>query len=87
MPCPRCGARLVTKTQQRPARLICVRCQELLPQSEQVPVWTFLRRHGWGVLVLSCLLLLPVLLTSMSPLLEEAYQDEQSESVERLQSE
>lgn len=70
--CPSCGARLVAKTSDRPPRLICVSCGRLLPQTTQPPLLGLLDRHGLGLLGLLLLISLPLVLTSLSPWLEQS---------------
>ena len=70
MPCPRCGARLITKTEQQPVRLVCAECQQVLPQNAQVPIITLVVRHFWGVTLLFGLMVVPLLVMSLSPWIE-----------------
>ena len=70
--CPSCGARLVAKTSDRPPRLICVSCGRLLPQTTQPPLPGLLNRHGLGLLALLLLISMPLVLTSLSPWLEQS---------------
>ena len=67
LPCPRCGARLLTKTEERPPRLVCVDCRQVLPQSVQVPIITLVVRHFLGVMLLLGLVVVPLLVMSLSP--------------------
>lgn len=70
--CPSCGARLVAKTSDRPPRLICVSCGRLLPHTTQPPLLGLLNRHGLGLLALLLLISMPLVLTSLSPWLEQS---------------
>ena len=70
--CPSCGARLVAKTSDRPPRLICVSCGRLLPQTTRPPLLGLLDRHGLGLLALLLLISMPLVLTSLSPWLEQS---------------
>lgn len=70
--CPSCGARLVAKTSDRPPRLICVSCGRLLPQTTPQPLLGLLDRHGLGLLALLLLISMPLVLTSLSPWLEQS---------------
>ena len=67
LPCPRCGARLLTKTEERPPRLVCVDCRQVLPQNAQVPIITLVVRHFLGVMLLLGLVVVPLLVMSLSP--------------------
>lgn len=68
--CPACGARLVTKTDDRPPRLICAACGKQLPQSNMPPLLAELDRHAPGVLVLALLVTMPLMLLALTPWLE-----------------
>jgi len=70
--CPSCGARLVAKTSDRPPRLTCVSCGRLQPQTTQQPLLGLLDRHGIGLLALLLLISMPLVLTSLSPWLEQS---------------
>ncbi len=61
---------MISKTQQRPARLVCVECQQVLPQSAQVPIVTLVVRHFWGVVMLLGMVVVPLLLMTLSPWIE-----------------
>jgi len=68
--CPACGARLVSKTRDRPPRLICAACGKVLPQSNLPPLIGELERHAPGVLVLLLLVAMPLVLLALTPWLE-----------------
>ena len=58
---------MITKTEQQPVRLVCAECQQVLPQNAQVPIITLVVRHFWGVTLLLGLVVVPLLVTSLSP--------------------
>ncbi len=62
----------MAKTSERPPRLICVSCGRLLPQTTQPPLLGLLDRHGLGLLALLLLISMPLVLTSLSPWLEQS---------------
>jgi len=64
--CPDCGARLLTKTNERPPRLICSNCGKLLPLASPNLIGMLDQRSG-GLLVLAVLVLLPLLVLAFSP--------------------
>jgi hypothetical protein len=69
--CPACGGRLVTKTHDRPPRLICSNCGRVLPESTPTPLLVLLERHWVGLLVLLGLILVPGLLMTLGPWAEQ----------------
>jgi hypothetical protein len=70
MACPACGERLVTKTADRPPRLICSRCGRVLPESNLPPLLGELERHIPGLLALALLVAMPLLLLALTPWFE-----------------
>jgi hypothetical protein len=50
--CPRCGGRLVSKTAERPPRLICSDCGQLVPNQALPPLIALLERLAALALVL-----------------------------------
>lgn len=64
--CPACGARLLSKTNERPPRLICSSCGKVLPLESPSLIGLLDRRSG-GLLVLAVLVLLPLLMLAFSP--------------------
>ena len=67
MACPFCGGRLLSKTSDRPPRLVCAECGALLPQSNPKPLLGLLDRQAPGLLFILVLLLLPLGLLALSP--------------------
>ena len=65
--CPFCGGRLLSKTSNRPPRLACAECGELLPQSNLKPPLGLLDHQAPGLLIIAVLLLLPLSLLALSP--------------------
>jgi hypothetical protein len=66
MACPACGAHLLSKTNERPPRLVCSRCGKVLPQASPSLIGLLDRKSG-GLLVLALLVLLPLLMLAFSP--------------------
>ena len=65
--CPACGGRLLTKTKDGPARLICSSCGKVLLQDGHGSRHTFLNRTSGGLLALALVVMLPMLLLAFSP--------------------
>jgi hypothetical protein len=68
--CPFCGARLLSKTAERPPRLICSNCGRVRPQPPGPSLLGWLDRHLAGLLVLLLLLAMPFSLLVVAPFLE-----------------
>lgn len=71
MACPHCGARLVTLSSERRPRLICASCGRLLPVKPGLPPYLWLQVNLRRWLLLGLLLVLPLLIFSFSPWLEQ----------------
>lgn len=65
--CPFCGGRLLSKTNDRPPRLICADCGALLPQTNQPPLLGLLDRHALGLVLLLLTVVMPMVLLALSP--------------------
>jgi len=65
--CPFCGGRLLTKTSDRPPRLVCADCGALQPQPNQTPLLGLLDRQAPGLLMILLLVGLPMVLLALSP--------------------
>ena len=70
--CPFCGGRLLSKTNDRPPRLVCADCGALLPQNNQPSLLGLLDRKAPGVLILLLMVLMPMLVLAVSPWLQNA---------------
>ena len=67
MACPFCGGRLLTKTSDRPPRLVCADCGALQPQNNQPSLMGLLDRQGPGLLMLLLMVVMPLLVLALSP--------------------
>ena len=67
MACPFCGGRLLSKTSDKPPRLVCADCGALLPQNNLKPLLGELDRLGPGLVIITLLVLLPLSLLALSP--------------------
>ena len=67
MACPFCGGRLLSKTSDRPPRLICADCGALQPQAAPKPLLGLLDRQAPGLLLVGLLVLVPLSLLALSP--------------------
>lgn len=65
--CPFCGGRLLTKTSDRPPRLVCADCGALQPQNNQPSLIGWLDRQGPGLLMLLLMVVMPLVLLALSP--------------------
>ena len=74
--CPRCGARLISKTAERPPRLLCANCGALLPQKPPTPAWVWMQGNLLRLLLLSVLVLLPLIVITISAPLERSAQQD-----------
>ncbi|MFM7313627.1 MAG: hypothetical protein ACKO0M_10755 [Cyanobium sp.] len=70
MACPFCGGRLLSKTRDRPPRLICAGCGGVQPQTSQPSLLGLLDRQAPGLLILLLMVLMPMLLLAVSPWLQ-----------------
>lgn len=61
---------MLTKTAERPPRLICTQCGRVVPQTNLTPLLGWLDRHWGGLLVLALLILMPLVLLALSPWME-----------------
>lgn len=82
MACPFCGGRLLSKTDDRPPRLVCADCGALLPQNSQPSLLGLLDRKAPGLLILLLMVLMPMGLLAVSPWLQHSVQ-RRSERFER----
>jgi len=65
--CPFCGGRLVSKSGDRPPRLVCADCGGLLPQNNQPSLLGSLDRQAPGLVMLLLMVVLPLVALALSP--------------------
>lgn len=81
--CPFCGGRLLTKTSDRPPRLVCADCGGLLPQTNQPSLMGLLDRQAPGLLLLLLMVVMPLVGLALSPWVRPPVEQRSRERLER----